>query len=292
MSQKPNVTSPREIVMLFDRYGLHPLRQYGQNFLIDSNVVRKIVDAADISADDTIIEVGPGAGALTGAIAGVGADLFVIEIDSGLVNLLDDFYGHEDNVRIIEKDVLKINWTDFFKLFNIPATVKLISNLPYNISGPFMYNLFRASFPFSNAILMFQKEVADRLLAKPGEKNYGSLSVICSYYAEGRYLFDISKNVFWPKPKVSSAVINLHPKIHTVNAGEEKLFWQIVQAAFQQRRKTILNSLKENMPLSKEQIHLLLSEAAIDPGIRPEQLSVEQFALLSRITYNVLSKLS
>jgi len=292
VAELPDITSPREIMKLFRHYGLQPLRHLGQNFLIDANVVRKIVAAAEVGPGDSVIEVGPGAGALTVTIARSGANLVVLEIDRGLVRLLGDLLQPWPTVRILEQDVLKSDWKELITTFKHGAPIKLVSNLPYNISGPFMYNLFEEGFPFNGAVLMFQKEVAHRLVATPGDSDYGALSVISRYYTEGKILFAVSKNVFWPRPKVGSAVLKLQPRFRILNTEEEPLFWKLVQGVFQQRRKTIQNSMLRVFALPRPLLNGLLDEASIDPSSRPEELSVEQFAKLTRITYNNFNKLS
>ncbi len=287
MAEFPDVTSPRVIKELFERYGLNPRRHLGQNFLIDANIVHKIIAAAEIETGDTVVEVGPGAGALTLAMACSGADVVALEIDRGLTGLLKDLFQVWPNIKIIEQDALKINWFDLIgSHFTTAAPVKLVSNLPYFISGPFMYNLFKEGFPFKSAVLMFQKEVAHRLVADPGDRNYGGLSVISRYYVEGQVLFNVSKNVFWPRPKVGSAVLKLKPRRRELNGGEEELFWYLVQGVFQQRRKTMLNNMTRLFPYTRLNLPALMAEASIDPTVRPEQLTADQFAKLTRITYN------
>ncbi len=293
MDESPDVTSPRALSLLFKKYGLKPRRQLGQNFLIDANIVRKIIKAAEISEDNYIIEIGPGAGALTAALARSDVRLAVLEIDRGLIRLLKDQFKNLPQVKIMERDVLEVEWEEMLiGLAGRNTEVKLISNLPYNISGPFMYNLFREAFPFSKAILMFQKEVAQRLLANPGDSDYGTLSVLSRYYCRGENLFDVSKNVFWPRPKVDSTVIRLTPRSKELSNPEEKLFWEIVQSLFQQRRKTILKRMSIHFNIPRNDLTELLKKAAIIPAARPEELDVNQFAKLARITYNYLNNIS
>ncbi len=290
LAEIPNVTSPRELVKLFEQYGLKPARQLGQNFLVDGNIVRKIVEALEVAPGDYVVEVGAGAGALTLTLAKPGVKLTVFEVDSGLVRLLKDILPQKPEIDIYHKDVLKVRWRDITGSFNSAQSHKLVSNLPYNISGPFMFALFKEGFPFNRAILMLQKEVAMRLVAGPGDNDYGSLSVLCHYYTEGKILFQVSKNVFWPSPKGGSAVIELRPRNRMLSAAEEPLLWELVQGVFRQRRKTILNSLQHTCAYSRDQAAALLEKASIDPAVRPEELTVEQFAMLARITYNYFSK--
>jgi len=293
VDQMPDITSPRILGDLFRDYGLQPRRHLGQNFLIDGNIVRKIVGAAEIKKGDTVLEIGPGAGALTLSMARLGAHITVLEVDRGLIRLLRDLFEAWPQVEILELDALKADWDLLIGRFEANrGAVKLISNLPYNISGPFMYSLFKEGFPFAEAVLMFQKEVALRLVAGPGDRDYGTLSVLSRYYCEGNILFEVSKNVFWPRPKIGSAVLKLKPRPRELSAGEEELLWTVVRGLFQQRRKTILNNMSRLFNLSRARLVDLLDEVPVSPAARPEELSVSQFAKLARITYNYLDKLS
>jgi len=293
MLDTPNMTSPREVMALFKKYGLQPHKHLGQNFLIDGNTARKITSALEVEAGDGVIEVGPGAGALTVLLARSGTELLALEVDRGLIAMLNNILQPWPNARVINQDALSVNWAELLSSnFESAESVKLISNLPYFISGPFMYSLFEASFPFDRAVLMLQKEVAHRLIAEPGSSNYGALSVFSHYYTHGRVLFNVSNKVFWPRPKVGSAVIKLQPRRRILNDDEEKLFWMIVQGVFQQRRKTIQNNLARLLPALKDSINDLLEAVSIEPLARPEHLSVRQFAKLARIAYNYLNKSS
>jgi 16S rRNA (adenine1518-N6/adenine1519-N6)-dimethyltransferase len=287
----PNMTSRREVIARMSRYGLRPHPGLGQNFLIDGNIVHKIIAAAELKPGDAVLEIGPGAGALTMGLARQQVRVLALELDQGLVALLRDLLLPFPQVTVLSGDALK---TDFHALidhyFPPGETVKLVSNLPYYLSSSLLYNLFNQKFPFSSAVLMFQKEVAQRVLASPGETGYGSLSVLCRYYTTGILSFNVSKNVFWPRPEVESAVIRLKPRPQNLDPAEEVLLWRIVKAAFQQRRKTLLNSLANDFLWSKDMLAGLLRDAGVDPGCRPESLSVDQFAKLTRIIYNYDSK--
>jgi len=287
MADTPDVTSPRVLTELFDNYGLKPNRQFGQNFLVDANIARKIITAAGIEKGDAIIEIGPGAGALTVQMAKLGATVLAIEIDRGLIRLLGHILKRWPEVRVLEQDVLKINWQQLIgSYFSSDTPVKMVSNLPYAISGPFMYDLFKAGFPLHSAVLMFQKEVAGRLVADPGSSNYGALSVLSRYYTTGKVLFDVSGNVFWPRPKIGSAVLRLQPHSRDLSESEEEHLWYLVQGVFQQRRKTMLNNLARLFPDSRPDLPALMAKVPIDSAVRPEQLTAGQFAKLARITYN------
>ncbi len=287
MKDIPDLTSPRIVRDLFEEYGLQPRKQLGQNFLIDANIVRKIATFVDVRPGDAVIEVGPGAGALTHALALSGADLLAVEVDRGLAAMLGGLFQSWPKVKILHQDILKVTWSDLiFRFFPASASIKLVSNLPYVISGPFIYALLKERFPFESAVLMLQKEVAHRLVAGPGDSDYGGLSVLCQYYTSGKILFDVSHNVFWPRPKVGSAVLKLEPRRRELAAKEEEQLWFLVQGVFQQRRKTMLNSLLRLLPHPRNLIISLMEEAQVDPATRPEQLNVGQFAKLAQITYN------
>ena len=282
----PDTTSPRVLRSIFEQLGLSPRRQWGQNFLIDANVARKIVAALDEIPGRNVIEVGPGAGALTAVLSQKGYRILALEIDRGLADFLQQNLMGQEAVQIRQADALKIKWQDLLSADFKGSRPKLISNLPYVISGPFLFSLLKEKFPFSASILMLQKEVALRLVASPGDHDYGALSVLCRYYTRGRVLFDVSPHVFWPKPKVGSSVILLLPRRPILAPEAEPLFWTLVQGVFQQRRKTMLKSLARLLPVSREALGGFLSTTGIEPGARPEELNVEQFAKLTAIIYN------
>ncbi len=291
MKKHPNLTSPREVVALFEKYGLKPNKRLGQNFLIDGNTARNIILALELKPDDAVIEVGPGAGALTILIAQQEVDAIALEIDRGLAGMLKSILKPWPNVKVINRDTLDVNWADLIgEYFEPGRNVKLISNLPYVISGPFMYTLFEAVFPFKSAVLMFQKEVARRLIAFPGDSNYGALSVLCHYYTYSKILFNVPQTVFWPRPTIDSAVLKLTPRPRVLSSGEEKLMWKIVQGVFQQRRKTIHNNLSRLFNDHPGLSSVLLEKASIEPGKRPEELTAEQFAKLAALAYNCINK--
>jgi len=283
----PNVSSPRELSNLLSQYNLKAQHGLGQNFLIDGNIVQKIVEAADLKPGDAALEIGPGAGALTVELARRQIRIIALEIDRGFVRLLDNILRPFTQVTVICGDALKVDYVQLNETYFAPGQkVKLISNLPYYLSSPLMYRLFEQKFPFSGAVLMFQKEVAQRVLAWPGTAGYGSLSVLCQYYTGGSHLFNVSKNVFWPRPEVESTVISLNSRPPILSPAEEDLLWQIVKTAFQQRRKTMLNSLDKRFNWSRNILASLIRQAGFDPACRPENLSLGQFAKLAQIIYN------
>ena len=282
-----NPTSPKVLLSLLAEHGLQPSKHLGQNFLIDSNIAHKIIAALELKEPDRVIEVGPGVGALTLPLAMQGVNVLAIEIDGGLSRLLEKMLNQYSSVKIINADILKFNWDSVLKTDqSYDGRLKLLSNLPYNISGPFLYAIFSINFPFESAVLMLQKEVAHRLLAAPGGHDYSGLSVICQYYTKPVRLFSVSGNVFWPKPGVDSTVIKLEKREKPLPNHLDAHFSYLVQNIFQQRRKTMSNNLRRVYPLSRSEISAILQESSIDPQSRPEQLSVAQFANLASITYN------
>ena len=287
MSELPDVTSPRVLRELFKEYQLSPRRQWGQNFLVDANIARKITAVLDAVPGKSVIEIGPGAGALTLLLYKDGYQVLALEIDRGLVHLLNNLFDGRAEVTMKQADALKVDWRELIRgYFGSGIEVKLVSNLPYVISGPFIFSILKEHFPFQAAVLMLQKEVARRLVAAPGDPDYGALTVLCCYYTHGKVLFDVSSSVFWPKPKVGSAVILLKPRSRSLTPDQEPLFRTIVQGVFQQRRKTIFNNMARVLPALRDRLGDLLTESDIDPVSRPEEIGVEQFAKLSRIIYN------
>ncbi len=285
--QIPDLTSPRRLQHYLEQRGLRPRRGWGQNFLIDGNTARKIVDAASFSPGDRVIEIGPGAGALTAVLAHRGLDVIALELDRGLAAALEELLQPFPNVKVLQDDALEMQWAELSsRLFGPEAEAVLISNLPYHISGPLLYGLFKQNFPFKNAVLMLQKEVAERLTAEPGSASYGALSVFCRYYTFSRALFPVSRNVFWPRPKVDSAVVALQPRRRILGSAEELYFWKAVQMSFQQRRKILGNSLSGAFAWTREEFFQVLQQAGIEPGARAEMLSADQFAKIAQIAYN------
>ena len=287
MEETLNLTSPRFLRELLKSFGVEPHKSRGQNFLIDGNVARNIVAALGAEAGDSVVEVGPGAGALSALLVGQQVALLAIEIDRGLVAMLKSIFEPSAGVQIICRDALKVRFDELKEAcFGEKNAVKLISNLPYVISGPFMHHLFSQSFPFARAVIMLQKEVALRLMATPGETGYSALSVLASYYCERELLFNVPSSVFWPRPTVSSAVLRLEKKEPLLEKRLEGYFRAMVKGLFGQRRKTILNNLSAYLKTGREDAAFFLNQAGIVHGARPESLKAAQFAKLAGITYN------
>ncbi|HHX87505.1 MAG TPA: ribosomal RNA small subunit methyltransferase A, partial [Firmicutes bacterium] len=280
-------TSPREVALLLKKNGLHPRKGLGQSFLVDKETAARIVGAAEVHPGDPIIEIGPGLGALTLPLAKSGAEVLALEIDAGLFRVMQEMFRCFSSVKIVHADALQTKWDQLASsCFKGESRVKLISNLPYSISSPLLYQLLEQRFPFSRAVIMLQTEVAQRLVAPPGGKDYSSISVLSQYYTRGKILFKVSRHQFWPRPEVESAVVRLEPRLPLLEISQEKLLWKLVKGVFQVRRKTILNGLLNTFSWKREEALKMLHDSLIDPLRRPETLSVEEFANLCLMIYN------
>jgi 16S rRNA (adenine1518-N6/adenine1519-N6)-dimethyltransferase len=287
-----DIATPGRTKEILDQYGFSFKKSLGQNFLIDTNILRKIVDAAEISAETGAIEIGPGIGALTEQLARRAKKVVAFEIDQRLLPILADTLSPYGNVRIIHQDVLKadIHQVIADEFTNI-ADIMVVANLPYYVTTPIIMKLLTDRLPIRGMVVMLQKEVADRLAAKPGTKDYGSLSIAVQYYTEAEVVMTVPRTVFIPQPNVDSAVIRLiKRKKPPVAVNDETFFFQVVRASFAQRRKTILNNLVNNLPNGKAmkgQIESSLANANIDPRRRGETLTMEEFAALSNALRNI-----
>ncbi|OQX54693.1 MAG: hypothetical protein B5M48_00185 [Candidatus Omnitrophica bacterium 4484_213] len=264
---------------LFEKHNFHPKKRWGQNFLIDENIRRKIIKAADLQRDDTIIEIGPGFGVLSEEILKKAKRVIAIEKDKRLVEILKDRFGDFPNLEIINKDILKVDFRDL----KLAKETKVIGNLPYYITTPIIFHLFKQKGVVDFILITVQKEVGERLTAKPGNKNYSILSVKAKFFSQPRVVFKISAKSFFPVPKVDSCLARLDvykEKKYFVQDGE--VFFKIIEAAFSQRRKTILNCLTSNFSLSKDLGKKLLRDTNVDFKRRGETLTLEEFIKLSK----------
>lgn len=265
---------------------LHFAKQFGQNFLIDENIVTKIAEASDVGPEDTVLEVGPGLGTLTRELAARAGQVYTVEIDKKLIPVLMGTLSDLPNVGLINADILKL---DFQKLLADEKSVKIAANLPYYITTPVIMGFLESDIPFSRMTFLVQKEVGERLCAVPGTKAYGALSIAAQYYADIEPEFYVPAGVFMPKPKVDSVVISLTKK--TVEGPEhktdKKLFLKLVKAGFANRRKTLINSLSQNSGYPKETLLQALDAAEISPGIRAEKLTAADFARLTDAVINL-----
>ena len=287
------LTSPSVALDIMHKHGFHTIKAFGQNFLADEHYVNSIVDAADISNDDVVIEVGPGIGTLTQLMCMRAKHVIAIEIDKKLIPVLNDTLADFDNLTIVNEDVLKTDIKAIVNEYSPERDVKIVSNLPYYITTPVIMRFIEEDIPFSLMVLMVQSEVADRLSASSGSKDYGVLSVMLQCVCDIEFMLKVPASVFIPRPQVSSGVIRLRPKGKRLTSKNNDLFRIIVKGAFMQRRKTLLNSLSsvsELKTLTKADITEILRQAGIPAAERCENLSIEQFIALTDITEAYISK--
>lgn len=255
-------------------------KSLGQHFLNDKNIIRKIVSEANLKSDDIVWEIGPGKGTLTKELINQGVEPICFEIDKTLWPFLENEFGQ--NIELIKGDVLKIDWDHLLQI----NPIKIVANLPYQITSPFLFRVIKHVENFSKIVLMIQKEVADRINAKPGTKNYGILSLKIQFYFNCRYCFTVKPHLFNPPPKVDSAVISLIPRMDKPDIEDEKLFWRIVESAFRNRRKMLRKNLREI--LAKENIEKLSDICKIELTRRGETLSESEFIILYKAIKSVI----
>ncbi|NMA94489.1 MAG: 16S rRNA (adenine(1518)-N(6)/adenine(1519)-N(6))-dimethyltransferase RsmA [Clostridiales bacterium] len=286
--------SPSQVKKLLDRHGFQLKRSLGQNFLIDANILNRIVEGAEIKEDDNVLEVGPGIGSLTRALARVCAKVVAVEIDRALFPILDETLKDYDNAYIIHGDILKIDLGKIMTEYFEGEPFKVVANLPYYITSPILMTFLESDLPYEDITVMVQSEVADRIMATPGTKDYGLLTVAINYYAEVFFIAKVPPSVFMPRPKVSSQVIKLVRKAdHMLDKSAEELFFQVIKAAFSKRRKTLLNALSSYPSIKKigDKVYIreILGKANIDPARRGETLDYEEFACIAQILRQHLS---
>ena len=280
LEDKNKLSNPQKTIEVIQKYNFNFKKSFGQNFLIDSHVTDKIIRAAEIGKDDNVLEIGPGIGTLTQYLAEAAGRVVAVEIDEKLIPVLEETLSGYDNVKVINEDILKCDIDSIFG----GEPFKVVANLPYYITTPIIMGLLEGKSHFDSITVMIQKEVADRMKAGPGTKDYGALSLAVQYYAEPYLAANVPPNCFMPRPKVGSAVIRLkrleEPR---VAVKDEKLLFGLIRAAFMERRKTLLNAVKNyrEMDISKEKVEEALVKMGIDTRIRGEALTLEQFAKLS-----------
>ena len=268
------------------RYNMSAKKKFGQNFLIDGNVLEGIVEAAGVTDKDCVLEIGPGIGSHTQYLAEAAERVVAVEIDKTLLPVLDDTLSEYDNVTIINNDVLKVDIDGIVEEYNEGRPIKVVANLPYYITTPIIMKLFESGALIESITVMVQKEVADRMAAGPGNKDYGSLSLAVGFYAEAHTVMDVPPSSFIPQPNVGSAVVRLtrytEPKVRVRDSG---YLFEIIRTSFNQRRKTLSNSLSNNASLgvSRDDVTRALVSMGIDERARGETLTLEQFAELSDI---------
>jgi len=276
------LSSPRTIKYIMEKYGFKFSKSLGQNFLIDDQVIEDIMEGADVGSEDCVLEVGPGIGVMTQALAERAEKVVSVEIDSSLLPVLDETLAPYDNVKIINSDILKIDLRQLIEEEFNGRRPKVVANLPYYVTTPIIMMFLEEGIPVTDIVVMVQKEVAERIVSAPGNKIYGALSVAVQFYSEPSVIVKAPKGLFMPQPKVDSLVVRMKiretPKVDVKN---RKLFFRVVKAAFGMRRKTLLNALSAGLGISKDMVNEVMGACDIDPKRRGETLSIEEFGLLA-----------
>ncbi|MDO4265301.1 MAG: 16S rRNA (adenine(1518)-N(6)/adenine(1519)-N(6))-dimethyltransferase RsmA [Eubacteriales bacterium] len=279
MNFQDKLINPQNTIALIKEYEFSFKKRFGQNFLIDAHVLEKIISGAGIGKEDTVLEIGPGIGTLTQALCEAAGNVIAVEIDHDLIPILDRTLAAYDNVRVINEDILKLDLAALSK-----KPLKVVANLPYYITTPIIMGLFESGAPLKSITVMVQKEVADRMQAAPGGKDYGALSLAVQYYSSPEIIANVPPNCFIPRPNVGSAVINLiKHEVPPVTPEDPDFMFRIIKTAFSQRRKTLVNTLRSDRELgfSKEQLETVIKDMGLSETIRGERLSLAEFAGLS-----------
>ena len=285
---EPTLGNPKNTIEILQKYKFVFQKKFGQNFLIDEHVLEKIISAAGIGPDDFVVEIGPGIGTMTQYLAHAARGVAAVEIDKALIPILQDTLSAYDNVTVINEDVLKVDLKELAEKMNEGRPVKVVANLPYYITTPIIMGLFESHVPVESITVMVQKEVAERMQAGPGTKDYGALSLAVQYYAEPYIVANVPPNCFMPRPNVGSAVIRLQVhKNPDIRVKDESLMFRIIRASFNQRRKTLQNSISHDpqLGISKEVVARILEEMGLSATIRGEALSLQQFAQFSDLVF-------
>ena len=278
---------PQNTIAILQKYNFNFQKKFGQNFLIDTRVLERIIDSAEITKDDCVLEIGPGIGTMTQYLAEAAREVVAVEIDKNLIPILqNDTLAAYDNVTIINDDILKVDINKIVQEKNNGQPIKVVANLPYYITTPIIMGLFESHVPLQSITIMVQKEVADRMQVGPGTKDYGALSLAVQYYAKPEIVANVPPNCFIPRPNVGSAVIRLtRHEVPPVQVKDEAYMFALIRASFNQRRKTLLNGLTNagNLGVTKEQIMEALETMGLTATIRGEALTLEQFGELSNL---------
>ena len=286
---RPYLGNPKYTIEVLQKYGFVFQKRFGQNFLIDTRVLDRIIEASEITKDDFVLEIGPGIGTMTQYLADAAREVTAVEIDDALIPILQDTLKEWDNVSVIHGDILKTDIRKIADEKNQGRPIKVVANLPYYITTPIIMGLFESHVPVDSITVMVQKEVADRMQTGPGSKDYGALSLAVQYYAKPEIVANVPPNCFMPRPKVGSAVIRLtRHQDPPVQAKDEKLMFRIIRASFNQRRKTLVNGIRNSgdFSLSKEEIEDVFNRCELPLNIRGEALTLEQFAMLANCIYD------
>lgn len=285
--------NPKNTIEVLQKYNFNFQKKFGQNFLIDTRILEGIIQAAHVTKEDFVLEIGPGIGTMTQYLCEHAREVVAVEIDQNLIPILKDTLSEYDNVEVINDDILKVDINQLARERNGGKPIKVVANLPYYITTPIIMGLFESHVPIDSITIMVQKEVADRMQVGPGTKDYGALSLAVQYYAKPEIVLNVPPSCFMPQPKVGSAVIRLtRHEVPPVDVKNEKLMFALIRASFNQRRKTLANGLN-NFPqisLSKEQIQECIVELGVPVTVRGEALSLEQFAALSNIIEAKISR--
>ena len=280
-----NLGIPANTIEVLQKYNFNFQKKFGQNILIDTRVLERIIEASEITKDDCVLEIGPGIGTMTQYLAESAREVIAVEIDKALIPILGDPLKDYSNVTIINDDILKVDINKIVEEKNNGQSIKVVANLPYYITTPIIMGLFESHVPLKSITVMVQKEVADRMQVGPGTKDYGALSLAVQYYAKPQVVANVPPNCFIPRPNVGSAVIRLtRYENPPVQAKDEHFMFSLIRASFNQRRKTLINGLMNGgLGLSKEMIQSVLEEMGLPLTIRGEALTLEQFACLSNL---------
>lgn len=276
--------NPQETIAILQKYDFRFQKKYGQNFLIDTHVLEKIIAAAEITSEDFVLEIGPGIGTMTQYLAEAAREVTAVEIDKDLIPILEETLGGYPNVTILNDDILKVDIKKLAEEKNNGKPIKVVANLPYYITTPIIMGLFESEVPLSSVTVMVQKEVADRMQVGPGSKDYGALSLAVQYYAKPYIVANVPPNCFMPRPAVGSAVIRLtRHQEKPVEVTDPSFMFSIIRASFNQRRKTLQNGLHNaaNLNIPKDQVVKALETMGLPPSVRGEALNLAQFARLS-----------
>ncbi len=286
------LASPSATREVLEKYGIHAKKKYGQNFLIDANIVRGIIEAAEITKEDCVLEIGPGIGTMTQLLSRAAGRVVCVEIDRGLEPILEDTLSECDNVDIIWQDILKTDVVKIAEDYNGGRPLKVVANLPYYVTTPILMELLEKKGCFASVTVMVQKEVADRIKAGPGRSDYGAISLAVAYYARPEVAMIVPPSCFIPRPGVDSAVLVLRAYEEPPVDADEKFMFALIRASFNQRRKTLANALThglayKNVHLTREEVVSALEAMGLSPTVRGEALGLEQFALLSKMLKKV-----
>ena len=285
--------NPKNTIEVLQKYHFNFQKKFGQNFLINTSILEEIIDAAEITKEDFVLEIGPGIGTMTQYLCEAAREVVAVEIDTNLIPILGDTLSAYDNVEVMNADILKVDIAKLADERNGGKPIKVVANLPYYITTPIIMGLFESHVPIDSITIMVQKEVADRMQEGPGSKEYGALSLAVQYYAKPEIVVNVPPSCFMPQPKVGSAVIRLtRHENPPVDVDNEKLMFQVIRASFNQRRKTLANGLNNfgSFSLGKEEIQKSIEELGVPVNIRGEALSLEQFAKLSNIINAIMKQ--